>query len=326
MKKIIIRTPNFIGDTINTTPCLELVKREYPEAELVIVGPDFVREIFKYDSRVTDYITFPLSRKKRLSTYWYILKELRKQHGDLGIIFVNTLISAVLFKFGNVKRNIGYRKEGRSFLLDYSPKINYHKHYINRYASLFNEYIGNKYVTLPELSLPHTGESTFHFNNSQKTIGLYLGGENKDFRRYPDDYAIELLQVLNQNGYNQVLIGDAHDKVKHTYYAEKAHVGNLINLTDKTSIEGFINTISNVDLLVTIDSSALHIAAATKTPFIALLGLSTSPTSTIVPKVSFGQVLKIENNLIREEDYMKNITPEVILQNVKKMLNPAPGQ
>ena len=23
MKKIIIRTPNFIGDTINTTPCLE---------------------------------------------------------------------------------------------------------------------------------------------------------------------------------------------------------------------------------------------------------------------------------------------------------------
>ena len=322
MKKIIIRTPNFIGDTINTTPCLELVKQEYPEAELVIVGPDFVREIFQYDSRVTGYITFPLNRKKKLSTYWYLLKEIRKQHGDLGIIFVNTLISAVLFKFGNVKHNIGYRKEGRSFLLDYSPKINYHKHYINRYASLFNEYIGNKYLTLPELSLPHTGKATFHFDNSQKTIGLYLGGENKDFRRYPDDYSIELLRLLSKNGYNQVLIGDIHDEAKHTYYAEKSQARNLINLTNKTTIEDFINTISNVDLVITIDSSALHIAAATKTPFIALMGLSTSPTSTIIPKVSFGHILKIENNLIREEDYMKNITPDIILQNVKKILTP----
>ena len=66
MKKIIIRTPNFIGDTINTTPCLELIKQEYPEAEFTIVGPDFVRELFKYDPRITHYITFPLKRKKKL--------------------------------------------------------------------------------------------------------------------------------------------------------------------------------------------------------------------------------------------------------------------
>ena len=79
MKKIIIRTPNFIGDTINTTPCLELIKQEYPEAEFTIVGPDFVRELFKYDPRITHYITFPLKRKKKLSTYWKIVRELRKE-------------------------------------------------------------------------------------------------------------------------------------------------------------------------------------------------------------------------------------------------------
>ena len=60
MKKIIIRTPNFIGDTINTTPCLELIKQEYPEAEFTIVGPDFVRELFKYD---------PLSRSNGRKNY-----------------------------------------------------------------------------------------------------------------------------------------------------------------------------------------------------------------------------------------------------------------
>lgn len=325
MKKIIVRTPNFIGDTVNTTPCLELVKKEYPEAELIIVGPDFVRELFKYDKRITDFITFPLSKRSKLSTYFYIIKELRKRHGDLGIIFVNTLISALLFKLGNVKVNIGYRKEGRSLLLNFSPKINYHKHYINRYAALFNEFIGNKYRTLPSLHLPHSGKETFRFDNNHPTIGLYLGGENKGYRQYPENLSIALIRLLNQNGFNQVLIGDANDNIQHTQYIAESHVNHIINLTDRTSVEEFINTISNVDLLITIDSGALHIAAAVETPFIALMGLSTSPTSTIMPKVDFGHILKIENNLIREEDYIRNITPEIILKTVKEILENKPA-
>ena len=320
MKKIIIRTPNFIGDTINTTPCLELIKQEYPEAEFTIVGPDFVRELFKYDPRITQYITFPLKRKKKLSTYWKIVRELRKENGELGVIFVNTFISALLFRLGNVKKNIGYNREGRGFLLDFSPEINYHKHYINRYAFLFNEYIGNKYVYLPELSLRYTGQKTFQFDNSHKTIALYLGGENKEFRKYPDEYAVQLLRLLNRQGYNLLLIGDENDNIKHTQYAEEARIDHLINLTARTTIEGFINTIANVDLIITIDSSALHIAAAVKTPFIALMGLSTSPTSTILPKVPLGRILKIENNLIREEDYIRNITPDLILKTISELI------
>lgn len=324
MKKIIIRTPNFIGDTINTTPCLELVKKEYPEAEFTIVGPNFVRDLFKHDPKVTGFITFPTQRKKKLSTYWHIIRSLRKEHGELGIIFVNTLISAVLFKFGKVKRNIGYRREGRSWLLDFSPKINYHKHYINRYAALFNEYIGNKYVTLPELSLKYTGTPTFRFDNSRKNIALYLGGENKGYRKYPSEYSIQLIRLLHQQGYNLILIGDENDAITNQQYATTAQVDHLTDLSSKTSVEGFINTIANSDLLITIDSSALHVAAAVKTPFIALMGLSTSPTSTITPKVTFGKILKIENNLIREEDYIRNITPDIILKNIEEIFQGYP--
>ena len=226
----------------------------------------------------------------------------------------------LLFRLGNVKKNIGYNREGRGFLLDFSPEINYHKHYINRYAFLFNEYIGNKYVYLPELSLRYTGQKTFQFDNSHKTIALYLGGENKEFRKYPDEYAVQLLRLLNRQGYNLLLIGDENDNIKHTQYAEEARIDHLINLTARTTIEGFINTIANVDLIITIDSSALHIAAAVKTPFIALMGLSTSPTSTILPKVPLGRILKIENNLIREEDYIRNITPDLILKTISELI------
>ena len=65
MKRIIVRTPNFIGDTVNITPCLELVKKEYPDAELIIVGPEFVKDIFKYDKQVSGFITFSSKKKEK---------------------------------------------------------------------------------------------------------------------------------------------------------------------------------------------------------------------------------------------------------------------
>lgn len=316
MKKIIIRTPNFIGDTINTTPCMELLKQEYPDAQITVVGPDFIRDIFRFDQRITDYITFPLQKRNKFSTHWHTFKEIKKRKADLGVIFVNTFISALLFKLAGVKCNIGYKNEGRGFLLDYKPGLNRNKHYINRYADLFNGFIGNKYTTLPDLHLQHSGKSIFSFNNTRETVGLYLGGINKGYRRYPDEYSVQLIRLLHSKKYNIVLIGDQNDNLKHQQYADAAKVDNLLNLSGKTNVEDFFNTIAQLDLLITIDSAALHIAAAVKTKFIGLMGLSTSPTSTITPKVSFGKILKVENNLICEEDYINNITPQMIIDTI----------
>lgn len=316
MQKIVIRTPNFIGDTINTTPAIELLKEEYPDAEFTLIGPAFIRDIFKYDRRVTRMICFEKGKRKDRT----LLKELRKEPYDLGILFINTFISALLFKMARIRKIIGYNNEGRGFLLDFKLKINRNIHYINHYATLVNKFLNNKYTFLPPLTVTYTKEETFGFENQQPTIGLYLGGKNKGYRRYPEQLSVELLKQLS--GYNIVLIGDKNDNLNHETYLKEARLPNAINLTGKTTVEGLINTISNLDLLITIDSAAMHIAAATETPFIALMGLSTSPTSVILPKVDFGKILKVENNMINEENYMNNLSPEIITDKIKSLLSP----
>lgn len=320
ISKIIIRTPNFIGDTINITPTLQLIKQEYPEARITVVCPDLVADIFKYDSRISTCITFPIAKRNKFSTYWYIFRKTRQQKGDLGIIFINTFISALLFKLAGVKCNIGYENEGRGFLLNFKPRLNRNKHYINHYAGLFNEFVGNKYVTLPDLYLPISGKKTFQFDNTRKTVGFYPGGQNKSPRNYPAEHSIELIRLLHAEGYNVVLIGDQNDNKQQEEYASAAHCNQVLNLTGQTNTENFFNTISHLDALVTIDSAALHVAAALKVPFVGLMGLSTSPTSSILPKVDFGKILKIENRMIREEEYMKNIRPEMIMSHLKTIL------
>lgn len=320
MKKIIIRTPNFLGDTINTSPCLQLIRQEYPDAQIVMVCPDFIHDLYKYDKSIDKCITYPHAHKRKPLTFLRLWRQLRKEKGDLGILFTNTFISALLFKLAGIKCSIGYERENRGFLLDFKLPFNQNKHYINRYAGLFNEFVGNKYKTLPELRLPISNRQTFRFDNNRPVIGLYLGGENKPYRRYPNDYSIRLLQLLSERNYNLILIGDRNDNLSHREYVRLSGASSVINLSGTTCLEDFFNTIAHLNLLITIDSSALHVAAALKVPFIALLGLSTSPTSNIIPKVDFGRILKIENNLIRAEDYIRNITPEIILQTLSELL------
>ena len=321
MKKIIIRTPNFIGDTINTTPCIQLIKEEYPNASLIIVGPEFVNAIFKYDKRISKIITFPLAKRKKVSTYLDIWNKIRKEKADLGIIFVNTFVSALEFRLAHVRYIIGYSLEKRRALLDFSLPMNRNKHYINRYASLFNEFIGNKYTTLPALYLPINKKNIFTFDNDRPTIGFYPGGSIKGYRRYPSHYVTQLIKQIIDKGYNIVLVGSTEEGKEYEKYIRDLNNDNIINLAGKTNIEEFFNIIDQIDLLITIDSAAMHIAAALRTPFIALFGLSTSPISTITPKVNFGRILKIENNIIREEDYMNNLTPDIVCDTLDDMKN-----
>lgn len=314
MKKIIIRTPNFIGDTVNTLPAIELLKQEYPDAVFTIVGPLFVRDLFSQDKRITRFI----SCKKGLRYFFPLLFAIRKEKYDLGILFNNTFIFALIFRLSRIKCLIGYKNEGRGFLLNHKPRLNRNTHYINRYAYLVNSYLNNKYTFLPPLHILHSGEATFHFENDRKTIGFYPGSPKKKFRQYPASHTIELLKQLSS--YNIVMLGDSEE---HSYYEEclqKAGHPHALNLAGKISVEQFINTISNIDLLITIDSAAMHIAAATHTPFIALMGLSTSPVSCITPKVDFGKIIRIENNLIDEEKYLQNITPQIIIENISAIL------
>jgi hypothetical protein len=44
--KIVVRTPNWIGDTLMALPAIESFRRNFPSDEIWIAAPAWVREIF----------------------------------------------------------------------------------------------------------------------------------------------------------------------------------------------------------------------------------------------------------------------------------------
>lgn len=134
---------------------------------------------------------------------------------------------------------------------------------------------------------------------------------------------MELIHLLlEKQQYNLVLIGDKNDAKRNNFYFDQIPQelrGRILNYSGKTDVGTHINIIKKQDVLITIDSSPMHVAVMVLTPFIVLLGKSTSAFSTVQPKVDFGVYLKRENNLIDDDQFIYQIEPSDILGELQAM-------
>jgi len=316
---IIIKLPNFIGDSIMTTPAIKLLKEAYPDATFTIVCKQSSQDVFR-NFGIKKFI-IEKEIKNRRERALDLLRQIREEQYELGILFHNTFLDALIFKLAKINTIIGYNKENRKILLDFWLKIDRSRHYINHYANLINQYLNNRYTHLPKLSI-YSEPSKLIQKRDKPLIGFMLGGDNKGTRTYPTNLSLELMSLLGDS-YSIVLIGDKHDNINNTLYENylKENAIEVQNLSGKTDIGEFIDLIGSLDLLVTIDSSAMHIAAATETKFLVLLGKGTSPFDTVRPKVNFGNILFSGQNLIQDKDLITAIKPIDIKKSIEKLLN-----
>ena len=315
---IIIKTPNFIGDTIMSLSAFELLKLEYPQANFTVVTQAPCVDIFRGKGLKRIIIDkSKVSDKNRLK----LLKDIREDSYDLGILFHNTFIDALLFKLAHIDKTIGYNKENRKILLDFYLKIDRNRHYINHYAFLINSFLDNKYKSLPPLELNYN-DTLLIKKDKKPLVGFVLGGDNKGSRSYPQLLSLELFELLKDEDIDIVLLGDRDDNKNNKIYQEYMKHNNkeVINLSGATTVGEFIDIIASVDLLVTIDTSAMHIASATNTKFITLVGKGTSIFESVKPKVDFGKYLYKDNLEIDDRGLISNIEPQRVKEAILESL------
>ena len=317
---IVIKTPSFIGDTIMMLSAFELIKLEYPKAHITIICKDYIKDIFR--TKGVKIIIDNTKSKNRFLNILILISKIRKNRYDIGFLFHNTFLDALIFKLSNINKIVGYDKENRRFLLDFSLKIDRTRHYINHYANLVNKFLNDKYTKLPKIELYHKDTDLLNKLHKRPLVGFLLGGDNKHSRKYPKNLSLDLMQILNSN-INVVLLGDKNDTKNNILYENKLlKLGkNCINLSAKTSLANFIDVIAKLDFLVTIDSSAMHIASAVSTPFLVLVGKGSSAFDTVYPKVDFGSFIFKGEDCIKDEDLIYEIKPETINDKINKSLD-----
>lgn len=289
-EKIIIRMPNWIGDLVMATPVLADVRRAFPDAHITAMSRNPLCDLLKEDRDIDELFCFSKpSIFKRRSEKRDVIEKLQRGQYDLGILLTRSFSSAWWFRQGNVKRRLGYRGNGRAFLLTDQmalPQNIHQQHLVTTYKMLLeplgiplSETRPRLYLSEKELDEARARLKQMGVGPNDRLVGINPGAAYGSAKCWlPDRFRKVTEKLLQNHDIKIVYFGDQGSSplVKQICRKLPSSVINVAGLTSLRELACFIKLSS---VVLTNDSGPMHIAAALETPLVALFG-STSEVLT----------------------------------------------
>ena len=143
-------------------------------------------------------------------------------------------------------------------------ELNINAHFVRELG--YNDFLSD----VPVLARTTTLSTNLRFS---KPYVVIAPGASWQPKMWPIDNFAELIRQLgSQFDIQFLLCGDKNDYALCDTLAQKVRLDNLTNLAGKTSLSELVEIIRSATLVISNDSSSVHIAAATGTPVVCVLG------------------------------------------------------
>ena len=270
---ILIMTNTAIGDTLFATPAIQLIKDFYPDKRIIALLNPRNFKLFSTNPNIDEIITY----RGRWSYFVQTIFKLNSKNIDLTFIFHSNEPQATPLAFlSGSKYIIKIPNDKNEFnFLHYNPPTarKFNEHYIDRRLKQL-EFIGikEKFYNMQLFPVKDWYSEVDKIINKQFVhIGFQIGASSKS-RMWLVDSWIELAnKIFNyDDSVRIVLTGSKDDKklaneIQHSIQSHK-----LLNLAGSFDLCSAAALIDRLDVLVTPDTGPLHIAAAMKTPTVAI--------------------------------------------------------
>jgi len=290
VKKIVVRSVNWIGDAIMTTPAITQLAENFPNAKITIVVKEWVKDVFVGNPFIDDII---VCNPNNLIGYIRLIKKLRKEKFDIGVAFPNSFSSALFLFLLGTRYRVGYKTDCRSMFLNITtPRtadLEFEKLRIDYFLNIAN-LVGEKQADR-ELVLNVSKESeTFAKNfleenkidETDTIIGFNAGAAYGEAKCWPAKKYAELgNRLISAYNAKLVLFGSSNDQYLVNILAKKLRNKCAI-AAGKTTLQDSIGLVNKCKLFVTGDTGPLYIAFALRVPILAIFG-PTDPTTVAIP-------------------------------------------
>ncbi len=290
IRKILIRSVNWIGDAVMTTPALSVIREHFPHAEITILANAMVSHLFLHHPGIDTIITFDRQGKHHgIAGRLRLAAELRKHAFDLAIILPNSFDSALVPWLAGIPHRIGKCSDGRTLLLNgrFIPeKRTVACHEVEYYLNLMRYFGITGNCTQPHLFITPEEEDRASTLLAEQGIqpddfvlGINPGASYGSAKRwYPDRFA-EVARRLAAEWSAKVVIFGGPGETAIAADIESRLEGTAVNVAGKTSVRELMALIKRCNFFITNDSGPMHIAAAFDVPLVAIFG-STDHTGT----------------------------------------------
>lgn len=287
-EKIIIRMPNWIGDLVMATPILTDVRKAFPRAHITAMSLSPICDLLSEDKDIDELFCFnKVNAFGRRSEKKDLIEKIRQGNFDLGILLTHSFSSAWWFWRGKVQCRLGYRGNGRRFLLTKSlplPEDVEERHLVKTYKGLLTK-VGiplsdskpRLYFTEKELEEARLLLHQFGIEPKYKLVGINPGAAYGSAKCWlPERFREVTKRLLEKENIKVVYFGDGGGRSLTEEICKGLPVVNLAGATTLRQLGALVQLCS---VLLTNDSGPMHIAAAVETPLVALFG-STEPLAT----------------------------------------------
>ncbi len=341
VSRLLVIRLSAMGDVAMTVPVLIALNQKYPHLKLTVLTKPFFEPILAQIPNVTVHQAEVKGTHKGVLGLWKLYQELKSSNFDGVADLHNVLRSTILKQFFKLK-GIPFvqmdkaRKEKKALTAAknkvFKPLQSMHLRYATVFADLGFPVEPKMEHILPKRKLP------LSFNESEGVdtkpfIGIAPFAAFKG-KMYPLQSMKEVIHQLNELGAHKILLFGGGAVEKQELESWEKEFQNCISVVGKINFKEELDLISNLVLMVAMDSGNSHLAAMYGIPTITLWGV-THPYAGFYP---FGQdpnnALMADREkypLIPTSVYgnkfpvgydraMETIAPEQVIQKIKELL------
>jgi len=264
--RILLRSSNWLGDAVMTTPAVRRVKRGRPDVRLTVLTRSKLADFWRLVPEVDELITIDPGDS--------ILRVAAKIRGrfEVAILFPNSIRSALEVWLAAIPRRVGYVRPWRKFFLNQfvpnppvpAPLVHQTHHYLrvaDRIGANLDEALEQKVDRLPEPGL----------------AGLCPGAEYGSAKRWTK-FGQVAKQLSERRGIHWLIFGTAKEQSLATEIMKTLGT-SATDLTGRTTLLELAIQLRRCQLLLTNDTGTMHLASFLGVPTVSIFG-STEPQLT----------------------------------------------
>ncbi|MBF7092745.1 glycosyltransferase family 9 protein [Flavobacterium sp. ALJ2] len=330
-----------MGDVAMTVPVLRAFVKQHPEVQLTVISRPFFKPFFDGIPNLTFFVFDDKERHKGFIGLVRLYKDLKELHIDAFADLHNVLRSKVVRTFfalnGKKTAFVDKAREAKKALMRTENKIfEQLPTMFERHTKVFEQLGFSLDLSNPEFpkkTVLSAEITNLIGENYQKLVGIAPFAQYES-KVYPMDLMQEVIAKLAENKeYTILLFGGGKKEIEILESLSKPFK-NVINVAGKIKFQQELKLISNLDVMLSMDSGNAHIAAMLGVKVITLWG-ATHPYAGFLP---FNQ--KLEEALVSNrtkfpllptsvygnkivpgyEDVMRTILPDKVVSSIQSQL------
>jgi len=274
--------PNWVGDVVFALPTLQSLRRRYPNARITAIVRTPSDELLSDCRDLDSIIKFPRNKGDGYLKQFNYAYGLRKYRFDLGIVFPNSLHSALMLMFSGARIRIGYSTEGRRIFLTHSlpitrkeKKTSYRVDYFFKITSPLN--LG----LVPDRYDPNwKRKSKVKLENTLLKVGMnkkdflvivHPGTSKPERAWHAERFGILCQKLIKEYRMKIILLGVRKESQMLEKISELCSAG-MTTIAYELNLLEIVQLLKVSRLFIGNDSGMMHLASLVGTPVVGIFG------------------------------------------------------